>query len=239
MAKFREILHFLMIRLTNLSVFIVLALTAAHHAWAQNCPYEEAMRKQGLVEVTRAAPGVKVELKYATQDNFMKRDVYGCLQHGYLQKEVVEMLKKAQKSLEENKPGYHLLIYDAARPLSIQRILWNTLTQYPPNIRKNYVADPREHSIHNYGSAIDLTVADEKGKALDMGTKFDFFGELAYPSKEQELLAKNKLSKNAYENRQILRNAMKAAGFMPIEYEWWHFNAFSRAEAKRRYQVVQ
>lgn len=228
-----------MIRLTNLSVFIVLALTAAHHAWAQNCPYEEAMRKQGLVEVTRAAPGVKVELKYATQDNFMKRDVYGCLQHGYLQKEVVEMLKKAQKSLEENKPGYHLLIYDAARPLSIQRILWNTLTQYPPNIRKNYVADPREHSIHNYGSAIDLTVADGKGNALDMGTKFDFFGELAYPSKEQELLAKNKLSKNAYENRQILRNAMKAAGFMPIEYEWWHFNAFSRAEAKRRYQVVQ
>jgi D-alanyl-D-alanine dipeptidase len=101
------------------------------------------------------------------------------------------------------------------------------------------VADPREHSIHNYGSAIDLTVADEKGNALDMGTKFDFFGELAYPSKERELLSKNKLSKKAYENRQILRNAMKSAGFMPIEYEWWHFNAFSRAEAKRRYQVVQ
>ena len=184
MAKFREILHFLMIRLTNLPVFIVFALTASHQGWAQNCSYEAAIQKQGLVEVTQAVPGVMVELKYATQDNFMKRDVYGCLQHGYLQKEVVDMLKKAQKSLEANKPGYHLLIYDAARPLSIQWILWKTLTQYPPNIRKNYVADPREHSIHNYGSAIDLTVADEKGKALDMGTTFDFFGELAYPSKE-------------------------------------------------------
>lgn len=226
-----------MTRLTNLMLFIVLAIS--HYAWAQDCSYEEAMLKQGLVEVSQAVPGLRVELKYATQDNFMKRDVYGCLKHGYLQKEVIEMLKKAQKSLEANKPGYHLLIYDAARPLSIQWILWNTLTQYPPNIRKNYVADPREHSIHNYGSAIDLTVADEKGMALDMGTSFDFFGELAYSSKEQELLAQHKLTKKAYENRQILRNSMKSAGFMPIEYEWWHFNAFSRTEAKSRYQVVQ
>ena len=228
-----------MIRFANFLVFIVFALCTSPLMHAQSCSYEMAMEKQGLLEITKSVPGVNVQLKYATQDNCMKRDVYGCLQHGYLPKEVVAMLKKSQQALESMKPGYHLLVYDAARPLSIQWILWDTLTQYPPKIRKNYVADPREHSIHNYGSAIDLTVADEKGNALDMGTKFDFFGELAYPSKEQELLAKNKLSKNAYENRQILRNAMKAAGFMPIEYEWWHFNAFSRAEAKRRYQVVQ
>jgi len=228
-----------MIRFANFLVFIVFVIGASHEIHAQSCPYELAMEKQGLLEITKAIPAVKVQLKYASQDNFMKRDVYGCLQHGYVQKEVVEMLKKAQRSLETIKPGYHLLVYDAARPLGIQWILWNTLTQYPPNIRKNYVADPREHSIHNYGSAIDLTVADEKGDAIDMGTSFDFFGELAYPSMEQELLAQNKLSKKAYENRLILRNAMKSAGFMPIEYEWWHFNAFSRAEAKRRYQVVQ
>jgi D-alanyl-D-alanine dipeptidase len=197
------------------------------------------MQKQGLVEVTSQVPGVLVELKYATADNFMKKDVYGCLTHAYLQKETMAKLKKAQALLEKEHPGYHLLIYDAARPLSKQWELWNTLTEYPPAKRRTYVADPKEHSIHNYGSAIDLTVADEKGNALDMGTKFDFFGELAYPSKERELLSKNKLSKKAYENRQILRNAMKSAGFMPIEYEWWHFNAFSRAEAKRRYQVVQ
>ncbi len=237
MAKFREILHFLMIRLTNLLLFF--AWTTSYYVRAQGCLYEEAMVKQGLVEVTKAVPGVKVELKYATQDNFMHRDVYGCLKHGYLQKEVVDMLRRAQKSLESVRPGYHLLVYDAARPLSIQWILWNTLTQYPANVRKNYVADPREHSIHNYGSAIDLTVSDENGKALDMGTTFDFFGELAYPSKERELLAQHKLTQNAYENRLILRNAMKSAGFMSIEYEWWHFNAFSRAEAKKRYRVVQ
>lgn len=228
-----------MIRLTNLLLFIGLGLIASNLVNAQGCSFESAMEKQGLLEITKAVPSIIVQLKYATKDNFMKRNVYGCLKHGFLQKEVVDMLKNAQKSLDKNKPGYHLLVYDAARPLSIQWVLWNTLTQYPPKIRSNYVADPREHSIHNYGSAIDLTVADEKGMALDMGTDFDFFGELAYPSKELELLAQNKLSKIAYENRLILRNAMKSAGFMSIEYEWWHFNAFSRAEAKRQYQVVQ
>ena len=219
----------------------LLLLIISFAAWAQktNCSYEVAMQKQGLLEVTSNAPGVLVELKYATADNFMGKDVYGCLQHAYVQKPVLDMLKKAQAALEKKHPGYHLLIYDAARPLSIQWVLWNTLTQYPPAERQKYVANPKEHSIHNYGSALDLTVADAQGKPLDMGTKFDFFGDLAYPSKEKALLAAGKLSQTAYQNRLILRDAMQSAGFMRIEFEWWHFNAFSRAEAKRRFPVVQ
>ena len=197
------------------------------------------MEKQGLLEVSSNAPGVLVELKYGTADNFMGKDVYGCLRHAYVQKPVMKMLQKAQSALEKKYPGYHLLIYDAARPLSIQWVLWNTLTQYPPSERQKYVADPKQHSIHNYGSALDLTVADANGKPLEMGTKYDFFGDLAYPSKEQQFLASGKLSQKAYQNRLILREAMQAAGFMRIEFEWWHFNAFSRAEAKRRFPVVQ
>jgi D-alanyl-D-alanine dipeptidase len=210
-------------------------------AWAQKttCSYELAMEKQGLLEVTSNAPGVLVELKYGTVDNFMGKDVYGCLRHAYVQKPVMLMLQKAQAALEKKHPGFHLLIYDAARPLSIQWVLWNTLTQYPPSERQKYVADPKQHSIHNYGSALDLTVADANGKPLDMGTKYDFFGDLAYPSKEQVFLASGQLSQKAYQNRLILREAMQAAGFMRIEFEWWHFNAFSRAEAKRRFPVVQ
>jgi D-alanyl-D-alanine dipeptidase len=169
----------------------------------------------------------------------MGKDVYGCLKHAYLQPEVLAKLKRAQANLSKSHPGFHLLIYDAARPLSKQWELWNTLTKYPPSERQKYVADPHEHSIHNYGSAIDLTVADAAGKPLDMGTPFDFFGELAYPSREKELLVSGKLSQKAYQNRLILREAMVAAGFMRIEFEWWHFNAFSRKEAKRRYQVVR
>jgi D-alanyl-D-alanine dipeptidase len=117
--------------------------------------------------------------------------------------------------------------------------LWRALPQYPPAERQKYVADPRQHSIHNYGSAIDLTVADASGKPLDMGTTYDFFGELAYPSREKALVAAGKLSQQAYQNRLILREAMESGGFMRIEFEWWHFNAFSRKEAKRRYRVVQ
>ena len=217
----------------------LLLLSFAAYTQKTTCSYELAMEKQGLVEVSANAPGVLVELKYGTSDNFMGKDVYGCLRHAYVQKPVLLMLNKAQLALEKKYPGYHLLIYDAARPLSIQWVLWNTLTQYTPAERQKYVADPKQHSIHNYGSALDLTVADEKGKPLDMGTKYDFFGDLAYPSKEKQFLSSGKLSQKAYQNRLILRQAMQTAGFMRIEFEWWHFNAFSRAEAKRRFPVVQ
>jgi D-alanyl-D-alanine dipeptidase len=71
-----------------------------------------------------------------------------------------------------------------------------------------------------------------------MGTPFDYFGEMAYPTKEQELLKSGRLPAVAYQNRLKLRNAMKAGGFMPIEYEWWHFNAFTRKVAKEKFQVI-
>ena len=217
---------------------IILLLSLSLQAQKTTCAAELSMQKQGLVEVTSQVPGVLVELKYATADNFMKKDVYGCLTHAYLQKETMAKLKKAQTLLEKEHPGYHLLIYDAARPLSKQWELWNTLTEYPPAKRRTYVADPKEHSIHNYGSAIDLTVADEKGNPLEMGTKYDFFGELAYPKEEARFLKAGKLSQKAIENRLILRKAMTQAGFTAIDYEWWHFNAFSRKVAKQLFQVV-
>jgi D-alanyl-D-alanine dipeptidase len=220
-------------------LFWVLCLFSVRVLGQGTCSFEQAMEKQGLLEVRANIPDVLVELKYATSDNFMGKDVYECLKHAYLQPEVLAKLKRAQANLSKSHPGFHLLIYDAARPLSKQWELWNTLTKYPPSERQKYVADPHEHSIHNYGSAIDLTVADAAGKPLEMGTPFDFFGELAYPSREKELLASGKLSQKAYQNRLILREAMVAAGFMRIEFEWWHFNAFSRKEAKRRYQVVR
>ena len=217
---------------------IILLLSLSLKAQKTTCAAELSMQKQGLQEVTEQVPNVLVELKYATTDNFMKKGVYGCLKRAYLQKETIAKLKKAQQILEKDHPGYHLLIYDAARPLSKQWELWNTLTQYIPEKRRTYVADPKEHSIHNYGSAIDLTVADEKGKPLDMGTKFDFFGEMAYPKEEARLLKAGKLSQKAIDNRLILRKAMTQAGFTGIEYEWWHFNAFSRKTAKQMFQVI-
>jgi D-alanyl-D-alanine dipeptidase len=217
---------------------LMLLISLPLKAQKMTCSAELSMQKQGLQEVTEQVPGVLVELKYATIDNFMKKNVYGCLTHAYLQKETVVMLKRAQENLEKAYPGYHLLIYDAARPLSKQWELWNTLTEYTPEKRRSFVADPKEHSIHNYGSAIDLTVADERGKPLEMGTTYDFFGEMAYPKEEVRLWKAGKLSQKAIDNRLILRKAMKSAGFMPIAYEWWHFNAFSRKVAKEMFSVI-
>lgn len=203
------------------------------------CIYERKMQEQGLVNIQEIDSEILVELKYSTIDNFVGKDVYGCITNGYLQPEVAKKLSIASEKLISINDSLRLLVYDGARPHSIQKVLWNSLPQYKPLIRKNYVADPAEGSIHNYGSAVDLTIANINGKALDMGTKYDFFGELAYPKLEQKMLAEGRLTSQQIENRKLLRTVMKSAGFMPIEYEWWHFNAFSRADAKRKFEIVQ
>ncbi|MEY4540474.1 MAG: hypothetical protein RLZZ306_2231 [Bacteroidota bacterium] len=206
---------------------------------SQICEYEQKMIEQGLVNIQEINPEILVELKYSTTDNFVGKDVYGCISNCYLQKRPAEMLSKANDFLKKKNVNYRLLVYDGGRPLSIQKILWNTLTQYSPKERAKYVANPAEGSIHNYGSAVDLTIATSDGTPLDMGTKYDFFGELAYPKKESYFLKIGKLTKQQIANRQLLRSVMKAAGYMPIEYEWWHFNAMSRQSAKATYRIIQ
>jgi zinc D-Ala-D-Ala dipeptidase len=206
---------------------------------SQSCEYEQKMREQGLVNVQEIDPNILVELKYSTTDNFVGKDVYGCITNCYMQKNPAEMLSKANDLLQKRNANLRLLVYDGGRPLSIQRILWNSLTQYTPKQRATYVANPAQGSIHNYGSAVDLTIADSNGTPLDMGTKYDFFGELAYPVKEAYFLRKGKLTKQQIANRLLLRGVMKSAGFMSIDYEWWHFNAVSRQTAKATYRIIQ
>jgi zinc D-Ala-D-Ala dipeptidase len=203
------------------------------------CPYDSSMIAQGLVDVQKQDTSIRVELKYSTADNFMAKDVYGCLSICYLQKEVALKLKNASKILQENKPNLRLLVYDGARPKAIQQLLWDALPQYNTKQRENYVANPAKGSIHNYGSAVDLTLVSTNGQVLDMGTKYDFFGPMAYPKFEQKLLKDGQLSHIQIANRLLLRQTMQAAGFMPIEYEWWHFNALSRAAAKAKYRIVE
>lgn len=206
---------------------------------SQICEYEQKMREQGLVNVQEIDPSILVELKYSTTDNFVGKDVYGCITNCFLQKNPAEMLSNANDLLKRKNGNYRLLVYDGGRPLSSQKVLWNSLTQYSPKQRATYVANPAQGSIHNYGSAVDLTIATADGTPLDMGTKYDFFGELAYPKKENYFLTIGKLSKQQIANRQLLRSVMKSAGYMPIEYEWWHFNAVSRQTAKQTYKIIQ
>lgn len=205
----------------------------------QPCPDERRLEAAGLVDVQTLDPSILVDLKYSTTDNFVKQDVYGCITRAFLQKEPARMLAKASQLLQKEHPDLRLLVYDGARPRSVQWKLWRALPQYPPKLRENYVANPTEGSIHNYGAAVDLTVATAGGEPLDMGTPFDYFGDLAYPRKEAALLKAGKLKKEQVENRKILRRVMEGAGFEGITSEWWHFNAYSRERAAQRYKIVE
>ncbi len=201
---------------------------------------ELTLQKQGLVDIQEIDSSIMVELKYSTTDNFFGQDVYGSLSAAYFQPDVAEKLKKAQLALKEINPSYSLLIYDGVRPHSVQKILWDKLDSIPPKTREAYVANPAKGSIHNYGCAADLTVFDAMADStLDMGTKYDFFGYLAYPRKEQENLRNGTLTQRQVDNRLVLRNVMVKAGFMPITSEWWHFNSTSRGNAEKLYRIVQ
>ena len=201
-------------------------------------PLEQSLIDKGLVNVQTVDSTIQVDLRYSTSNNFVGVDVYGDLENAYLQTEPARRLAQANAYLKEREPGYTLYIFDAVRPRRVQQILWDTL-DYPLADKPKYVANPQEGSIHNYGAAVDLTIADADGQPIDMGTDFDYFGVLAYPTREDDMLAQGKLATGQIANRQLLREVMIKAGFSPITTEWWHFNAFSRREADRRYGIVE
>lgn len=200
---------------------------------------ERQLLEQGLVDIQTVVPTVRVELKYSTTDNFFGQDVYGDLTKAFLQQEVADRLKKAQEMLQKEFPDYTLLVYDGARPASVQQILWDNLDK-PDSLKPLYVADPKEGSLHNFGVAVDLTIFDTKSDtALDMGTTYDYFGYSAYPDREEQMLAEGKITEAQVANREILRKVMTANGFSGVGSEWWHFNAFSRKEAGEKYKMIK
>ncbi len=191
----------------------------------------------GIEDAAEKIPGLRVELKYSTTDNFLKRDVYGDLEKCYLQKDAVRMLSAATADLKRMRPDLTLLTYDCARPSSVQRQMWEIVKGTP---QQSYVANPntKTGSIHNYGCAVDLTLATLKGKPLDLGTPFDFFGKLAQPRHEMSMLRAGKLTAEQFANRLLLRQVMIRAGFLPIASEWWHFNCAPNQVARKKYQKI-
>lgn len=200
---------------------------------------EKRLLAAGLVDVQAIIPEVRVDLKYASTDNFFGKNVYGSLSRCYMQPEVADMLKIAYLELSDRYPELTFLVYDAVRPQSVQQILWDELDK-PDSIKPLYVADPEKGSLHNFGVAVDLTLArKDNGEPLDMGTGYDYFGYPAYPDREEQMLAQGKLRPEQVANRQILRNVMKKGGFTGIGSEWWHFNAYSRKVAGEKFDIVK
>jgi len=180
-----------------------------------------------------------VELKYSSTDNFMGIDVYGDLETCYMRRVPAQMLAQAHVLLKNKYPDLLLLIYDGLRPRSIQWTLWNTLSDVPESERTNFVANPNTGSIHNFGAAVDLTITYKNGNPLDMGTHYDYFGELAFPRLEDSLLIAGDLTQEQVDNRLILRNAMTQAGFSSISTEWWHFDAFPYKVTKEKFTIIE
>ncbi len=194
------------------------------------------MEEAGMINIHSLDTTIKVDLKYATTDNFTKTILYDDLTEAYLHPLAAEKLVKAQLLLKEIKPDYSLLVYDAARPMSVQKNMYAVVqnTKY-----KAYVANPARTGMHNYGMAVDLTICLPDGTPIDMGTPFDFFGKAAGINHEEELRVQGILTKQQIENRKLLRKVMVQAGFITIRGEWWHFNAVSLTQAKQITKVIE
>ncbi len=193
---------------------------------------------KGLVNVQSLDSNILVDLKYTTTDNFIGKDVYGDFDKAYLQPDVAEKLVKAQNFLKEKDSSLTLLIYDAVRPRSVQQKMWDVLDM-PIEKKVKFVSNPINGSIHNYGAAIDLTIATQSGEPLDMGAGFDDPSPEAWPVKEKQMLAEGRITEQHIKNRQLLRSVMGKAGFFNIQSEWWHFNSCYRVRAKELYEIVE
>jgi D-Ala-D-Ala dipeptidase len=198
---------------------------------------EHYLDSLGLVNVGRMDLTLKIDLMYTRADNFTGKVLYEDLQEAYLHPEAAKALLQAQKRLKELYPGYSLIIYDAARPMSVQQKMWNVVKGTSQNI---YVSNPaRGGGLHNYGLAVDVSIADEKGNPLPMGTKVDHLGKEAHIDTEAAMVQQGVITAQERRNRLLLRRVMTDVGYKPLRSEWWHFNFRSREEAKRNYKVIR
>lgn len=172
-----------------------------------------------LVEIAPPGFAVKLDIAYATARNITGKPVYqrpGC----YLHPDAAERLGRA---IALARPlGLTLKIFDAYRPTEAQWTLWNAKPD------PDFLADPRRGSPHSRGVAVDLTLLDESGAELEMGTPFDAFTPLSHHGRTDVPLA-------AQRNRLLLLGLMTAAGWDFYRNEWWHYQLFD----SRRYPLCE
>lgn len=198
----------------------------------------DSLKNIGLVDIASMDDRIIVDLRYSSTNNFMHMQLYDTLNKAFIQKEVMDRLIKCQDYLDSIKPGFRLKVFDAVRPLGVQKEMWNALDSIPVYRRGKFVSNPYYGSVHNYGCAVDVTICNEDGGELDMGAGYDDFREIAFPSKETYYLATGELTQQQYQNRLLLRRVMRSQLFSNIPSEWWHFNAFSRYAAESKFQIL-
>ena len=198
----------------------------------------EKYAEYGLVDIAPIDPSIKVDLKYGTTDNFMNRVMYSMSDRAFAEENLARAVSAAQQLLKTINPSLSIIVYDAARPISIQRMMFDSVKGTPS---ERYVANPYDKirgGYHNYGLAVDIAIVDEQGKMLDFGTGYDSFSELAHPGNEAVLVNKGLISMQAYENRMLLYYITAKQGLLPYEFEWWHYQLVQRDEDKQRYRLL-
>lgn len=224
-------------------------------AFAQSPSEIDSMMKEyGLIDIQSIDDAILVDLKYSSTDNFVGKDMYGELSTAYLTPDFAQYVIRAQKILKQRYPQYTLLIYDAARPISVQRAMRCAVegTEY-----ENFVADGTRGGRHNYGVAVDLTIATLDGVPLDMGAGFDDFTVAASVKGTPDtsdpatrtinvykeyisMLEKNGvITSIAASNRMLLIEIMLEAGLVPYRREWWHYEQIiPMSEVRSKYKLL-
>ncbi|MDH4318444.1 MAG: M15 family metallopeptidase [Desulfobulbaceae bacterium] len=191
----------------------------------------------GLVDVQTIDNSIKVDLVNSDPSkNFFRENYYGNLSKAYLREEVARKLAHAQQILKGKYSNYSLQILDAARPRSISQKMYEKIkgTKF-----EKYVANPQKGSMHNYGISVDITIVDENEKEIDMG--FSPFRKstpnLIWQFAKMKIGIK--LSENQKKNRELLNSVMTQAGFLPLSFEWWHFNGLDKHLARGKYSIIE
>ena len=194
--------------LALLALFLILSFQAL----AQDGPPKEPKKREAkLVELITLDPTIKLDIRYATEDNFVGKKVYPEAR-AFLQKPAAKAVAKVHSKLRER--GLGLVIFDGYRPWSITKLFW----EVTPDDKRKFVANPAKGSKHNRGCAVDLSIFDLKtGKPVDMPSGYDEFTERASPD-----YAGGTAEQTA--NRELLRNLMEDVGFTVNPNEWWHFD---------------
>jgi D-alanyl-D-alanine dipeptidase len=163
-----------------------------------------------MIELKSFVPNMVYDLKYSTKNNFTKQQLYKSGTQTFMRLEPARALAKLQREL--NSRGYGLKIFDAYRPYSITKQMWELVHD------ERYVANPSKGSGHNRGLAVDLTIIRlETGKEIDMGTGFDNFTDSAHQNFKE-------LPDSVLQNRKLLKESMEKFGFKPLDTEWWHYS---------------
>lgn len=161
-----------------------------------------------LVDVEHSVPGVAIDIRYATTNNFTGQQLYPSSKC-FLRRSTAEKLARVESELRPM--GLGLKVYDGYRPLSVQRKMWQV---YP---HPGYVADPKRGSRHNRGAAVDLTLIHTNGAEVQMPSPFDSFTETAHRDSTNA-------PSDALVNRDLLERVMVKNGFEGLPTEWWHFD---------------